>query len=108
MTAKIVTPGPWSLARRTVGRVGGFAQDHWQEWQYLAAVLGSALFLSAQPRRWRRTVRAVFARQLLLFGVDSIRFILVLAVLVGVSIVVQLDVWAEKLGQSRKLGPLLV
>jgi phospholipid/cholesterol/gamma-HCH transport system permease protein len=41
-------------------------------------------------------------------GVESIRFILILAVLVGISLVVQLDVWTGKLGQSQKLGPLLV
>jgi len=93
---------------RTLAVVGGVATDHWRELQYLAAVLGTTLWLGAQPRRWRRTVREVFARQLLLFGVDSIRFILVLAGLVGVSIVVQLDVWAGKLGQSQQLGPLLV
>lgn len=99
---------PWNLALRTLAGVGGFATDRGRELQYLAAVLGTTLFLGAQPRRWRRTVRGVFSRQLLLFGVDSIRFILILAVLVGVSIVVQLDVWAGKLGQSQKLGPLLV
>ena len=39
---------------------------------------------------------------------ESIRFILIVAVLVGISVVVQLDVWTGKLGQSQKLGPLLV
>jgi len=53
--------------------------------QYLAAVLGTMAFLSAQPRRWQRTVRGAFARQVLLSGVESIRFILILAVLVGIS-----------------------
>ena len=78
------------------------------EARYLAAIVGAVLFLGAQPRQWRRTVRKVFARQLLFFGVESVRFISVLAVLVGVSVVVQLDVWTGRLGQSQKLGPLLV
>src|SRR5271165_4888952 len=91
-----------------VAGVGGFAQKHWSEAQYLAAVLGKAVVLGAQPRRWRRTVRSVLAQQLLLFGVESVRFILIMAVLVGISVVVQLGVWTGKLGQSRKLGPLLV
>ena len=91
-----------------VARLGAFAGRHWRAVLYLAAVLGTTMFLAAQPRRWRRTVRNVFAQQLLLFGVESVRFILVMAVLVGVSIVVQLHVWTGKLGQSQKLGPLLV
>ncbi len=96
------------VSPKLVARVGGFARKHWREVQYLAAVLGNAVFLGAQPRRWRRAVRSVFAQQLLLFGVESVRFIFIMAVLVGISVVVQLDVWTGKLGQSRKLGPLLV
>src|SRR5436190_10427541 len=96
------------FALRMLAGVGAFAIEQWRELQYLAAVLGTTLFLGAQPRRWGRTVRSVFSQQVLLFGVDSIRFILVLAVLVGIAIVVQLAVWTGKLGQSQKLGPLLV
>lgn len=108
--AKMVSRrGAWrGLALRMLAGLGAFVIEQWRELQYLAAVLGTTLFLGAQPRRWRRTVRSVFSRQVLLFGVDSIRFILILAVLVGISIVVQLDVWTGKLGQSQKLGPLLV
>jgi phospholipid/cholesterol/gamma-HCH transport system permease protein len=93
---------------RIVASVGSIAREHWGALQYLAAVLGTTLFFAAQPRRWRRTVRRVFAHQLLFFGVESVRFILIVAVLVGISIVVQLDVWTGKLGQSQKLGSLLV
>ncbi len=88
--------------------VGAFARSHWGGARYVAAVLATTLFLSIQPRRWLRTVRSAFATQLLLSGVESIRFILIVAVLVGISVVVQLDVWTGKLGQSQKLGPLLV
>lgn len=96
------------LALQTLAGVGGFAREQWREVQYLAAVLGTTLFLGAQPRRWRRTVRGVFARQLLLSGVESVFFVFILAVLVGISVVVQLSVWTGKLGQSQMLGPLLV
>ncbi len=101
--------GAWSrLSLQTLADVGSFARAQWREVQYLAAVLGTTLFLSAQPRRWRRTVRGVFARQFLFFGVESVRFILIVAVLVGISVVVQLGVWTGQLGQSQKLGPVLV
>src|SRR4030095_16548781 len=96
------------LSQNTLAGVGGSARQQWREVQYLAAVLGTTLFLSAQPRRWRRTVRSVFARQLLSSGVESVRFILIVAVLVGISVVVQLGVWTGKLGQSQTLGQLLV
>ena len=96
------------LPLRMLAGVGGFARAHWCEVQYLAAVLGTTLVLSVQPRRWRRTVRGALARQVLLSGVESVGFVLVVAVLVGISIVVQLDVWTAKLGQSQTLGQLLV
>jgi phospholipid/cholesterol/gamma-HCH transport system permease protein len=96
------------LVLRMLAAVGAFFVQQWRGLQYLAAVLGTTFVLGAQPRHWRRTVRAVFSQQVLLFGVESIRFIVVLAVLVGISIVVQLDVWTGKLGQSQKLGQLLV
>jgi len=93
---------------KVLAGVGGFVWDRWRQGRYVAAVLGTTLFLSTQPRRWRRTVRDVFARQLLFFGVDSVCFVVMVGVLVGISVVVQLDVWTGKLGQSEKLGPLLV
>jgi phospholipid/cholesterol/gamma-HCH transport system permease protein len=106
---RVSLPGGWDgVARRILASLGAIIIERWRELQYLAAVLGTTLFLGAQPRTWRRTVRGVFSRQVLLLGVESIRFILILAVLVGISLVVQLDVWTGKLGQSQKLGPLLV
>lgn len=93
---------------RFTGGLGERVWAQWREVEYLAAVLGTTLLLSAQPRRWRRTVRSVFARQLLFSGVESVRFILIVAVLVGISVVVQLGVWTGKLGQSQTLGQLLV
>lgn len=96
------------IARANLAALGGMITRFLGDLRFVAAVLGTTLLLAAQPPRWRRTVRNVFAQQLLHFGVKSVPFILVLAVLVGISIVVQLDVWTGKLGQSQKLGPLLV
>ena len=99
--------GSWFLLRM-LAALGTFARAQWRDVQYLAGVLGTALWLGGQPRRWRRTVRTVFAQQFFAFGVESVRFILIVAVLVGISVVVQAGVWTGKLGQSQKLGPLLV
>jgi phospholipid/cholesterol/gamma-HCH transport system permease protein len=99
---------PARILRVGVAGLGKVTRSFFGELQYFAAVLGTTLLVAAQPSQWRRTVRKVFAEQLLHFGVKSVRFVLILAVLVGISIVVQLDVWTGKLGQSQKLGPLLV
>jgi phospholipid/cholesterol/gamma-HCH transport system permease protein len=96
------------LCRESLTGLGGMAREQWRAVQYLAAVLGTTLFLSVQPRRWGRVVRGLFARQLYFSGIESVRFILIVAVLVGISVVVQLGVWTDRLGQSQKLGPLLV
>jgi phospholipid/cholesterol/gamma-HCH transport system permease protein len=94
--------------RGVLANIGSFVGEHCGRVQYLAAVLGTTLLLGAQPRRWRRGVGNVFRRQFFFFGVESVRFILILAVLVGISVVVQLSVWTGKLGQTQQLGPLLV
>ena len=100
--------GPAGLSRKTLASVGVLLADQWHGVKYLAAVLGATLFNCAQPRRWGRTVRGVFSRQFFSCGVQSVPFILILAVLVGISVVVQLWIWTGRLGQSQKLGPLLV
>jgi phospholipid/cholesterol/gamma-HCH transport system permease protein len=100
-----------ALIRRCGGAfegLGDMAQEQWSALQYLAAVLATTLFLSVRPRHWGRVAREVFARQFFSSGVQSARFILIVAVLVGISVVVQLGVWTDRLGQSQKLGPLLV
>lgn len=94
--------------RQLVAGVGVFARNQWMDLRYFLAVLFMAVFAGVQPRHWPRTVRAAFARQLLWSGVDSLWFIVVLAVLVGISVVVQAHLWLGKVGLSQKIGPLLV
>jgi len=103
-----ISHGISGLHLQMLAGVGSFAREQWRDLQHLAAVLATLLFLSVQPSRWRRTVRSVFARQVLSDGVESVRFTIVVAVLVGISVVVQLVVWVGRVGQSQMLGPLLV
>lgn len=100
--------GVTQCAGEMLERTGRWAWEAWGEVRYIAAVLGTVVGLGADLKRWRRTVRSVFARQVFLLGVQSVGFILVVAVLAGISVVVQLDVWTERLGQSQTLGQLLV
>jgi len=91
-----------------VGRLGLSIVKYWQRLQNLVALTSTVLWLALHPRYWRRTVRDVLARQVLFTGVEAVRFVSLVAFLVGISIVVQAQLWLTKFGQSAYLGPLLV
>ncbi|HAV63053.1 MAG TPA: hypothetical protein DCY13_11895 [Verrucomicrobiales bacterium] len=91
-----------------LGRLGQWTRDYVMEGLQSLAVLGAVLVLACQPRQWRRTVRSVFARQLLFTGVRSARFAAVLATLAGVLVVVQASLWLGRVGLSQMSPPLLV
>ncbi len=74
----------------------------------LFALVWAILRLAAHPRHWPRTTRAVFARQLLFTGVEALRFVSLVALLTGVSVVVQAQVWLTRAGQSDLLGAVLI
>ena len=91
-----------------LARVGTFARQQWDELRYAAAVIGTVLWLSVQPRYWVRAARKAFARQVMAVGVEPVGFVCAIAAFVGISVVVQLTFWAGAAGQSEMLGPLLV
>jgi phospholipid/cholesterol/gamma-HCH transport system permease protein len=93
---------------RAIGKLGESVWGQWDELRHAAAVIGTVLCLSVQPRYWARTVRNLFARQVLAVGVEPLGFVCGVAVFVGISVVVQLAFWTGKAGQSQLLGPLLV
>lgn len=72
------------------------------------SVLTAVLGMSLQKRHWPRTVREVLARQVLFTGVEAVTLTAGIAVLAGVSVVMQAQLWLTRLGQSGMLGPLLV
>ena len=91
-----------------LGRLGQRVTNYALEVLQSLAVLGAVFVLAVQPRQWRRTVRAVFARQFLFTGIGAAKFTAVLAVLGGVLVVVQTNVWLGRVGLARLSGPLLV
>jgi phospholipid/cholesterol/gamma-HCH transport system permease protein len=93
---------------RAIIRLGETVWLQWDEVRHAAAIIGTVLCHSVQPRYWARTVRHFFARQVLDVGVEPLGFICVVAAFVGLSVVVQLAFWTGKTGQSQLLGPLLV
>jgi phospholipid/cholesterol/gamma-HCH transport system permease protein len=94
--------------RHILGRLG---EKFWAQWnvvRHAATVIGTVFRAAVCPRCWGRAARAEMARQVLAIGVEPLWFVGALAVLVGVSVVVQLADWAEAAGQSRLIGPLLM
>jgi phospholipid/cholesterol/gamma-HCH transport system permease protein len=76
--------------------------------RHTVAVAAAVVWVAVQPRYWVRTVRNVLARQILFTGYQATRFVSTVALLVGISVVVQAQVWTAALGQSSLLGPVLV
>lgn len=97
-----------AVHRTTVARLGSYAWELAREVRYLAAVGAAVLFAGLQPRHWPRTVREVFARQFLFTGVGAISFVIFVAVLAGVSVVVESYLWLNKVGLSQQIGSVLV
>jgi len=91
-----------------IGSIGKYAIGRWRYLRRLAAVSAAVLVNSFLPRSWPRTVRDVLARQILFTGVEAVRFISFLALLIGISVVVQAQLWLTRAGQSALLGPILV
>jgi phospholipid/cholesterol/gamma-HCH transport system permease protein len=105
----VMRAGLWTRSSlQTLAGVGSFARVLWDELRHAAAVIGTVLYLSFQPRYWSRAVWTAFARQVLAIGVEPVGFVCAVAAFVGVSVVVQLTFWAGEAGQSQLLGPLLV
>lgn len=74
----------------------------------LVSISSAVLVLAVNPTSWTKPTRMVLARQIVFTGYDAIGFIAVVALLAGISVVVQAQVWMGRLGQSEMLGPLLV
>jgi len=74
----------------------------------VAAVLLATARTGWRPGQWPAPAREVLARQVLFTGIESLRFILLAGLAVGLAVVLQAKVWLDKFGQSDMVGPLLV
>jgi phospholipid/cholesterol/gamma-HCH transport system permease protein len=91
-----------------IGKLGAGTIARWRRLHDLAAVTGSVLVLACRRRTWGRAVRNVLARQILFTGFDAVGFVSLIAFMVGISVVVQTQVWLTAAGQVHLLGPVLV
>jgi phospholipid/cholesterol/gamma-HCH transport system permease protein len=98
----------WLFALHWTSRLGEEVWAQWNALRHAAAVIGTVLGVCVRPRCWGRPVRTAIARQVLGIGVEPVGFVGALAVLVGISVVVQLSFWVGEAGQSQLVGPLLV
>ena len=86
--------------RRTREAIAAYVQ--------VAAVLGAVGVQAFRRSNWSGPVRSVLGRQILFTGIDALRFVSFVAIVVGLSVVVQTQVWLLRVGQSALVGPLLV
>ncbi len=90
------------------GQLGDAALRFLTELFYLVRMFCAVLVAAARPGNWRRTVRLVFANQLLFTGVEATSAVLLVGFFVGISIVLQSQLWFSMAGQSGLLGSFLV
>jgi phospholipid/cholesterol/gamma-HCH transport system permease protein len=74
----------------------------------IAGVCWAALVRASRRSTWTEPTRNVLARQILFTGIEASRFVSLIALLVGLSIVVQVQLFVTRFGQSALLGPVLV
>lgn len=91
-----------------LAKLGAFMRDRARALVSVAAMAWGVFRAALRRRTWPRTTRNVLARQILFTGVEAMRFVALLAVAVGLSIVVQTQVWLARVGQTQLLGPVLV
>ena len=73
----------------------------------LVAVVWAVLRTAVARRYWTRPVRDVLARQILFTGIEAVPFMILIATMAGIAIVVQVQFWLTRVGQSSLLGPVL-
>ncbi|NQV33561.1 MAG: ABC transporter permease [Phycisphaeraceae bacterium] len=79
-----------------------------QREQHVTGVAATVVATACRTNCWSRPIRHVLARQILFTGVDAVRFVGMMALPVGLSVVLQTQVWLSRFGQSALIGPLLV
>ena len=91
-----------------VTSIGKGAIDLYNRLCRIASLSTAVVMLALRPTSWPPPTRMVLARQIIFTGYDAIGFMAAVALLAGLSVVVQAQLWMGRLGQSEKLGPLLV
>jgi len=91
-----------------LGFVGKRALLKWRSIATVTAVICEVLWAALHRRCWPRTVRELLVKQILFTAVDASGLVVLVAILSGISIVTQANVWLSRFGQSAMLGSVLV
>lgn len=91
-----------------VVKIGNQVLARWAVVRDIAGVVWVFLVLALNPSSWRRPVRSQLGRQILFSGVDALSLVVMIAVLTGISVVVQAQLWLARFGQTELLGAILV
>ncbi len=91
-----------------LARIGSDSRARWSDVRQVASVLWGSLRLVCNRRAWPRTVREQIGKQVLFTGYEALGLTALIAVLAGISVVAQAQLWLGRFGQSEMLGPLLV
>ena len=91
-----------------VGVMGRNALSRLRPLPYITGILCAALSLSVRPSLWRRPLFRVLTRQIYYTAIQGIPFIAVMAVLMGVTVVVQAQILSSMAGQASLTGAVLV
>ena len=96
------------MIRSFLANIGLAAINRLRGLNYGAAVLMAVLIAPMHPRVWRRRFRASLSHQIVAGGFEAAGLVAFVAFLAGILIVVQVQLWLDKVSQSRLLGPVLV
>lgn len=91
-----------------IGRTGERSIAWAKSTAHFFALFWSVLLLATRKYAWPRTTRNVFMRQILFTGVEAMKFVSLVAVITGLTVVIQAQIWLGKTGQSQMLGTILV
>ncbi|MDB5298321.1 MAG: hypothetical protein JWO31_4304, partial [Phycisphaerales bacterium] len=73
-----------------------------------AVAVGAVGAATLSPRTWRTPLaRRALARQIVSIGAEGLPLTAAAALLTGVLVVVQADVWLRRVGQTQLFGPLM-
>lgn len=91
-----------------IAECGEFALDKWGEVRKIASIAYSFVCLALRRSSWNRTVKAQLGKQILFSGIEAVGLIVMIAILAGISVVVQTQLWLTRFGQTELLGGILV
>ncbi len=91
-----------------IGKIGENAVSRAKATAHFFALSWSIILLAFKKSSWPRTTRNVLRRQILFTGFEAMKFVSLVAVITGLSVVIQAQILLGKTGQSQMLGTILV